>query len=160
MLQLKSLEFHDPHVRLTYCVRHNVGTLPTTLEQDLTLRVNAETGRVNGELMLSELQADSVDAARLKMAEWCERMAAALRSAVKMEGAELPFYTRAPFTPEALPPHLQQQFERVVWDCTAAGEEGIPELIRGLVAQKHPLVYIPDALACAEAQAYRALGLD
>ena len=159
MLILKSIEFSEPYVAITYCVRHNTGALRTTLEQDMTLKVNTATGKVTGQLILADLETDSIENARFKLAEWCDRMAAALRAAVRKEGADLPVYERGEFEVNALPPHLKLLYQEAVTAFATEGEAEMGAVREKLIAEKNPLIYVPNALATAEAEACRALGL-
>lgn len=164
MLNLKKIEYKSPFVVLDYTVQHHVGPLPTVLEQDLQLRVHAETGSVQGELVFSELTASSVDEARQKLAGWCERMAAALRSAALREtpSVELPLYTRAPFSKETLFPYQRELYATLVERLSRLPEEEEAAFIKQCAAEHHPLILIPGVVAplCQEAADRRKAQLD
>lgn len=66
-----------------YEVRHNTAEYSTILEQDFHLSIDTQTGKVDGKLVLENLEAASLPEALEKMATWCERMAAALRTPMK-----------------------------------------------------------------------------
>ena len=70
-----------------YEVRHNTAAYTTILEQDFHLSIDPLNGKVEGKLVLDNLQADSLPEALAKMATWCERMAAALRTPMKSVAA-------------------------------------------------------------------------
>lgn len=159
MLNLKKIEYKAPFVVLDYTVQHAVGALPTVLEQDLQLRVHSETGAVHGELVFSDLSATGVEAARLKLAQWCERMGAALRASQLRQTTDvsLPIYQRARFLKEALLPYQRELYDSLVDRLGTVPEDEASALIAQCAADHHPLTMIPDAIAfaCKEADERR-----
>lgn len=149
MLNLKRMELTPKGIEVTYTVLHNVGHLPTTLDQDLELVINPDTGAVSGRMVMDNLQADSLDAAREKMAEWCDRMAAALRQPMRQR-CMVPVFERLPFDKGALPPRQRHQFDALVEELVAMGSwEAMNERLKALAEEKHPLVLVKDAFAFA-----------
>lgn len=145
MLELNTLAQTQPdEVLLGFMVTHNVGTLRTTLTQELNVTVTPSTGRVCASLELKALQAISLEDARRTMALWCDRMAAALRYVERQPG-EVPRYTRALFDKDRLPKWLQAEFDRIVVLLRQGSIEH--ELFEELTLDGHPLAYVPDAFA-------------
>lgn len=154
MLELTRLALSERgEANLAYTVRHNVGRLRTTLEQTLELAVDSRTGKVTGALHLTELEADSIEAARERMAVWCDRMAAALRGAERRQG-DLPLYDRRSFVLSEQPRWLQDAFnhllERKLAATTEEDEAAIEAWLDG-----HPMVLIPGMLDAVEAEFIR-----
>lgn len=81
MISINSIDFTPHQVVIIYNVSHSTGLHRTTLEQDFVVKINQSTGKVTGEMHLKDMApVQSVDEARLKMAEWLERMAASMRA--------------------------------------------------------------------------------
>ncbi len=154
MLELKDMRLEGRTVSLCYNVKHNVGSLRTTLEQTLELKVDTQTGKVGGELHLTELECDSIEAAREKMAFWCERMAAALRGAERKDG-ELPLYGHGTFKLEEQPLWLQEAYAQLVARQLAAHTDEDRERISQWL-QGHPMTLVRGLLDSAEAEVHRA----
>jgi hypothetical protein len=153
VLVLKSCNIEDGNAALTYTVRHNVGRLRTTLEQDLDLRVDIDTGKVHGALHVTELEADSIDGAREKLAFWCERLAAALRGTVRKAG-DLPLYERRRFDLASQPLWLQQEYARLVQAYASAQTDEDRDAIK-LWLQDHPMNLVSDMVDSARCEADR-----
>lgn len=153
MLELTEMSLKDGQAHLTYNVRHNVGRLRTTLEQTLELRVDVATGKVRGAMHITDLETDSVDGARDKLATWCERLAAALRGAERKPG-ELPLYERRPFDLASQPVWLQQEFARLVQAYATAETDADKENIK-LWLKDHPMNLVSDMVEVAQCQAER-----
>jgi hypothetical protein len=153
MLELKDLKYAENRVSLTYNIVHSVGRLRTMLEQDLTLHVSTDTGKVTGEFHLTKLNADSVEAAREKMAVWCDRMAVALRSARRKSG-DLPLYERSSFDIENHPLWLRQEYARLVQAYVAAKTEEDHEAINAWL-KDHPMNLVGDLVEAARCAAER-----
>ncbi|KVP75288.1 hypothetical protein WJ96_05895 [Burkholderia ubonensis] len=153
MLELKDIRLDAQNVSLVYNVRHNVGRLRTTLKQDLKLQVDVNTGKVTGALHLTELEADSLEGAREKMAIWCDRMAAALRATRRKDG-ELPLYERRSFDLADHPLWLQQEYARLVEAYVNARTEEDHEAIK-LWLKDHPMTLVSDMVESAECVAER-----
>lgn len=154
MIELTGLVLKDsgqakPGLALTFSVSHNVGALPTTLECNLDMVVAPGTGKVKASLLLEDLEADSVEAAREKMALWCDRMAAALRGVERMP-FEVPLYERKEFNEESLAPWLKREFAvlserfKQTLDPSCPDERG--DVVQELIEQRHPLIFIRGAL--------------
>jgi hypothetical protein len=153
MLELKDLKYDEDRVTLTYNVTHSGGRIGTILEQDLKLTVDTRTGKVAGDLHLTELSVDSIEAAREKMAVWCERMAIALRH-VKRKSGDLPLYQRASFEADELPLWMRQEYERLVRAYLNAKTEEDHEAIRTWL-KDHPMSLVGDLVEVARCQAER-----
>ena len=152
MLELIDMQMNEGQVSLVYNVRHNVGRLRTTLEQVLQLQVNPRTGKVTTAAMhVTDLAADSVDDARLLMAVWCERLAAALRGASRKEG-ELPLFETRAFNLDNQPLWLQQEYMRLVQQHVSAKTEEDRETIREWL-RGHPMNLVSDMVETAECEA-------
>lgn len=88
MINLKDIDYTPNVIKITYEVTHSSGLMATTLEQDFVVHVDQRTGAVTGEMHLKNMNpVGSVDEARLKMAEWLERMAIAMRTPMSMKVA-------------------------------------------------------------------------
>jgi hypothetical protein len=153
MLELKDLKYDENRVTVTYNVVHSGGRTSTILEQDFKLTVDTQTGKVEGELHLTEMKVDSIEAAREKMAVWCERMAIALRR-VERKSGDLPLYQRTSFEPEELPLWMQQEYERLVQAYVNAKTEEDHEAIRTWL-KDHPMSLVGDLVEVAKCQAER-----
>jgi len=153
MLELTGFSLQDGKAVLAYTVRHNVGRLRTTLEQTLELRIDVETGKVNGVMHVTDLETDSIDNAREKLATWCERLAAALRSARRKPG-DLPLYERRPFNLADHPLWLQQEYARLVQAYATAQTEDDRAAIK-LWLKDHPMNFVSDMVEFAQCEAER-----
>ncbi|MBU9200156.1 hypothetical protein KTD31_01895 [Burkholderia multivorans] len=153
-LELVDAKFADHKATLKYTVGHNVGRLPTTLEQDLDLTLDVATGKVTGALHLTDLTADSLDAAREKMAVWCERMAYALR-AVQRKNHDLPIFERKSVVLEELPLWLQREYRILVSMYEEAQTDEDQENIRAYL-KDHPINYVSDLVESAQVEAENA----
>lgn len=153
MLELTGLSLADGKALLAYNVRHNVGRLRTTLEQTLELRVDVATGKVTGVMHVTDLEADSVEAARVKLAFWCERLAAALRAPRPKDG-DLPLYERRSFKLADQPLWLQQEFSRLVQAYVAAKTEDDLAAIKFWL-KDHPMNLVSDMVEFAQCEAER-----
>lgn len=151
MLELKSCTSSAGKVQLVYNVNHNVDTLRTVLEQPLQLNVDLATGNVTGQLTLEGLEVSSIDAAREKLAEWCDRMAAALRNSARTSG-DLPLFSRQMFEVGNQPVWVQQSFDQLVQMYATAKSDADYEAIKGFLTD-NPLKLIPDLIATAKHQA-------
>lgn len=156
MLELKGVAMADnPHghnvVTLTYDAVHNVAGLRTTLTLPLTVRMNLTTNKVAAALDVSGVEADTLDAALDRLANWCDRSAEALRERARKPGIELPVFSRLSFDYETLTTWQKQLYDQVVADLEALPEDGEGEYIKRLHAERHPLVFLRDALECARA---------
>lgn len=85
MLTLKSTQMRQdaigrPEVEAVYAVRHCSEDFDTTLELDLKMVMDPNTGKVKATLVFEEVEQPDFDAATEKLAVWCERMAQALRA--------------------------------------------------------------------------------
>lgn len=150
MLKFKRMATTDQGIALSYTVWHNVGLLPTTLDQPLDLVLDPQTGKLTGQLVLESLTADDIDQAREKLAEWCDRMAAALRQPMRKVSADLPIFERVPFEREQLSGYLLERYDALVAEwSTFASEADIQAGVRAFAASKHPLVYVADAVTRA-----------
>lgn len=154
MLELKRLTMDERgKAALSYNVKHNVGRLKTTLEQTFDLELDTHTGKVTGSLHLTDLEVDSLEAAREKMATWCERMAAALRGAARKPG-ELPLYERRRFQLDAQPTWLQLAHAHLVnAKLTAKTDEDYAAIEDWLTG--HPMVLVPGLLDDVEIELIR-----
>ncbi len=159
MLELKSLVLDGKdQASLSYAVRHNVGALKTTLEQTMDVRLHLQSGKVEASMSMTELHADSLEAAKDRMALWCERMAAALRGAVRKEG-DLPMYERRSFELTEQPMWLQEAYAALVKAKVAAQtDEAVEALNKWL--EGHPMVLVYGLMDAAEAEACRILEND
>jgi hypothetical protein len=153
MLELTGIALKDGQAHVTYNVRHNVGRLRTTLEQTLELRVDVATGKVRGALHITDLETENVEGAREKLAVWCERLAAALRGVVRMEG-DLPLYERKPFNLASQPLWLQQEFARLVQTYVDAQTDEDRAAIK-LWLKDHPMNLVSDMVEVAQCEAER-----
>lgn len=154
MLELTRLALDERGAAsLSYNLKHNVGYLDTILEQTLDLELNPRTGKVTGVLHVTELEANSVDAARDKLAGWCDRMAAALRGAARKEG-DLPLFERRAFTLTAQPLWLQEAFHRLVQLKLEAETEDDRFAIKQWL-DGHPMVLVPGLMDAVEAEVLR-----
>jgi hypothetical protein len=153
MLELMGCSLKDGQAELTYNVRHNVGRLRTTLEQTLVLKVDVETGKVRGVMHVTDLETDSVDAAREKLATWCERLAAALRAPQRKAG-DLPLYERRAFNLADQPLWLQQEFARLV-QAYATAETDVDRAAIKLWLSGHPMNLVSDMVEFAQCEAER-----
>lgn len=161
MLTLQSMTMVGEAVHLSYVVRHNVGQLATTLEADLQLKVNPHTGATTASLDLGELDAESLEAARARLAVWCERMAAALRAPVRQPTASLPVYEPVPFAPEQLSPFEHEAYEALVARFVRLGDaSAMREVAAALPTARHPLVLVRGAIDHALAAGRSQLGRD
>ncbi len=156
MLELKHLVLEGKdQASLSYAVRHNVGALKTTLEQTMDVRLDIRSGKVEASLNLTELHADSLEAARVRMALWCERMAAALRGAARLEG-DLPMYERRSFELAEQPVWLQEAYTALVKaKVEAQTDEAVEALNKWL--DGHPMVLVYGLMDAADAEACRIL---
>lgn len=150
MLDLTGFSLNDDHAKITYTVRHNVGRLNTILRQTLELSVDVKTGKVYGVLQVADLEADNIEGAREKLAIWCDRLAAALRGAVRVEG-DLPLYERGTFNLASQPLWLQQEFTRLVQAYATAETEEDREAIK-LWLKDHPMNLVGDMVEIAKCQ--------
>jgi len=154
MLELTDMRMDAGLVSLSYNVRHNVGRLRTTLEQVMQLQVDPRTGKViAGAMHIMDLSGDNVDDARLKMAVWCERLAAALRGTERKVG-ELPLFEGRRFKLEEQPLWLQQEYNRLVQLHVSAQTDDDHEAIK-LWLRGHPMNLISDMVESAECEADR-----
>ncbi|HDR9105426.1 hypothetical protein [Paraburkholderia sp. A3RO-2L] len=153
-LELVDAKIAERRATLKYTVGHNVGRLPTTLEQDLDLTVDLGTGAVTGALHITDLTADSLDGAREKLAVWCERLAYALR-AVQRKNHDLPIFERKPVVLEELPLWLQREYRILVTMYKEAQNEEDRENIRAYL-KGHPMNYVSDLVELAQAEADNA----
>lgn len=153
MLELTDMSLKDGQAHLVYNVRHNVGRLRTTLEQTLELRVDVATGKVRGAMHITDLQTDSIESARDKLASWCERLAAALRGAERKPG-ELPLYERKSFNLASQPLWLQQEFARLVQAYATAETQEDKDAIK-LWLKDHPMNLVSDMVEVAQCEAER-----
>lgn len=153
MLKLTGFSLKDSQARVTYTVRHNVGRLRTSLEQQLELRVDLSTGKVQGALHVTDLEADNIEAAREKLAVWCDRLAAALRAAERTPG-DLPLYERRPFDLSNQPLWLQQEFGRLVQAYATAEIDDDRDAIK-LWLKDHPMNLVSDMVEFAQCAAER-----
>ena len=151
MLELKDLRLGERTASVVYNVIHNVGRLRTTLEQDFKLEVDLHSGKVKGALHLTDFQADNLEAAREKMAVWCDRMAAGLRAAKRKEG-DLPLYERPSFELASQPLWLQQEYARLVEAYVSAKTEDDHEAIRRWL-EGHPMNLVGDMVESAQCEA-------
>ena len=156
MLELKGVAMADiPHVgsvvTLKYKVVHNVSSLRTSLTLPLSLELNLDTNKVKAALDISGIEADSVDEALDRLANWCDRSAEALRERARKPGIELPVFNRLSFDYETLTTWQKQLYDQVVADLEALPEDEEGEYIKRLHAEHHPLVFLRDALECARA---------
>ncbi|KVP17120.1 hypothetical protein [Burkholderia ubonensis] len=155
MLDLTDVRLNERTVSLVYNVRHNVGRLRTTLEQDFKLEVDLHTGKVKGALYMTDLEADSLEGAREKMAVWCDRMAAALRAARRQSGdVPLPLYERQSFDLASQPLWLQQEYARLVEAYVNAKTEEDHEAIKRWL-MGHPMNLVGDMVESAQCEAER-----
>lgn len=153
MLEMTGFNLKDGHAELTYNVRHNVGRLRTTLEQTLALQVDIATGKVRGALHVTDLEADSIDAARTKLAVWCDRLAAALRAPQRKPG-DLPIFERRPFDLASKPLWLQQEYARLVHAYATADTDEDLAAIKLWLAD-HPMNLVSDMVEFAQCAADR-----
>lgn len=164
MLKLKDLTVsapdaftsRPPTLDMEFDVSHNVGAFKTTVSGDLCVKVQ-EDGKVRAQLTLDDLQADSLEDAREKMALWCLRMAAAL-SRVQRVPFDVPLYEKTEFDVEALAPWLQREYahlaERYSRVASAGATETRADIKADLLAQRHPLLFISGALDFLESLSY------
>lgn len=156
-IQLDRADERRPMLDMKFDVRHNVGTLPTTLEHQMLVKVDPESSKVTASLVLDQLEAESLERARLKMAEWCDRMAAALRN-VERQQAEVPVYERQTFNLDEQPAWIQREcavlIERYRLCATDGAIETRADILRDLKEQGHPLVYIYGAIEQLEMHSY------
>lgn len=156
MLELKKLTLNNErYVSLVYTVQHNTGSCSTVLEQDLELNLDTLTGRVTGAMHLTDLSVDSLEAAREKMAVWCDRLAAALRSATRKPG-DIPIYERKPFDLASQPLWLQQEYNRLVDAHVNAKTEADQAAIEAWLAG-HPMTLVRGMIESAECAAAKIL---
>lgn len=148
MLELKNCAMASGKAQLTYNVRHNVSTLRTVLEQDLTLEVDLMSGKVRGQLNVTDLEAENIDAARAKLATWCDRLSAALRSAKRSTG-DLPLFEREPFDIDSHPLWLQQAFAQLVEAYAEATTDDELDAIKHWLSE-HPLNLVPGMVENAQ----------
>jgi len=156
MLELKGITMADnPHgggvVTLKYEVVHNVSSLRTRLTLPLSLQLNLDTNKVKAALDVSSVEADSVDEALDRLANWCDRSAEALRERARKPGIDLPVFTRLSFDYEKLTTWQKQLYDQVVADLGALPEDEEGEYIKRMHAEHHPIVFLRDALECARA---------
>lgn len=163
MLKLKELQLiladePRPGLALQFEVTHNVGALRTTLSCDLTVNIAPHSGKVQASLALDDLEADTLDEARIKMAVWCDRMAAALRDVNRISG-EVPQYERRTFELATLPGWLQREYHVLAerFKACASSEPGddVTTLRNELIEQGHPLIYVRGAFDELSSLAYR-----
>ncbi|RQR65458.1 hypothetical protein DIE18_03125 [Burkholderia sp. Bp9125] len=158
MLELKALAMgENPHrdtvVTLTYDAVHNVAGLRTMLTLPLTVKMNLTTSKVAATLDVFGVEADTVDAALDQLATWCERSAEAIRERARKPGVELPVFTRLSFDYDTLAPWQKQLYDQVVADLVAMPDDWTGDFITRLHEERHPLVFLRDALESARAAA-------
>ena len=162
MLNLKSIKLdstnaREPVLDMQFEVRHNVGTLSTTLSSALGVRIDCSAHIVKAHLTMDNLEADSLENARARMAEWCDRTAAALRNVDRVAG-DVPLYERAEFSLEAQPAWLQREFavlaERYELCAAPDATETRSEILADLKAQHHPIVHVYGAVEQLEVFSY------
>lgn len=151
MMTLTKADIRPDGTELTFNVKHNVGALPTTVDFDLVVKLGDNWGKqdVTLSMNIGPLTAADLDEGRLKMATWCERMAAALRYCERKPNVLLPDYGRAAFELSKHPSWLQREFHRLTEEYKAVPYEDRSAITKLLVEEKHPLVLIPDAIDAA-----------
>lgn len=154
MLKTRQVEISEDATKLQYEVCHNVGALSTSLTVDLA--VTAYTYKPVAAVLTMEITQPTLETVRLKLADWCDRTAAALRYAERQEDTLLPDYGRQAFDLKALPKWLQAEFRRVVRQYQKVSYDERKTITDALVQDRHPLVLIPGAIDAARAPADRA----
>ncbi|WP_126223360.1 hypothetical protein [Burkholderia ambifaria] len=165
MLELKAITMGDTPlvdsvVTLKYEVVHNVSSLRTRLTLPLSLQLNLDTNKVKAALDVSCVEADSVDEALDRLANWCDRSAEALRERARKPGIELPVFTRLAFDYETLTTWQKQLYDQVVADLGALPEDEEGDYIKRMHAEHHPIVFLRDALESARAAVANAREAD
>lgn len=176
MIEIKSINHTKESTNIVYEVSHTTGLLTTTLTQDfaVSIRKGLSEGSVSASMNIANLSANSVDEARLKMAEWLERMAVAMREPMETQVVVPLFKRTADF---CLRPHEQIEFDRILGtiiseveaekEKNSLGEDDvyhhandiIKEKIRELVDAKNPVVLIPGFSDQINILAFKKLGI-
>lgn len=151
MLTLKDLVLsegkgHPPAIDYTFNVCHNDSGWKTKLDFNLALKMDRNSKTFSGVLVIDELKnAESIDAARLKMAEWCVRVGAALTHVERVPG-DIPTYEKRPFDLERQPSWVQAEFARLLPRFLAiaapAPSEDRSDVLAEMTAEQNPLLFI------------------
>lgn len=93
MLNLKSVEKTKKGLVVVYEVIHTSPESRTTLSENLHLTIDPTNGAVEGELQITGLTANSLEAGLEKLADWLDRLAAGLREPMKVT-ASVPVFAK------------------------------------------------------------------
>lgn len=150
MLTLTSVQLAEamprsPTFDFEFKAVHNVGAMRTSLDFQFLVQVDRNTGKARASMNIDQLEADSLDEARLKMATWCTRMGAALHNVDRVPG-DVPTFEKRSFELETQPSWVQAEFARLVprfKACsTRVATETSSEILAEMTAEGNPLVYI------------------
>jgi hypothetical protein len=150
MLELKSVElieeqFVGQELKFVFDVRHNVGALRTSVNVALELRVHRQSGKTKGVLAFDDLTADSLDEARLKMADWCGRIGVGLSNVNRIAG-DVPTYERKDFVLEEQPSWVRAEYERLAVRFAACSKpdalESSGDILAEMRSERNPLIYL------------------
>lgn len=80
MLKLKTGKFDEHHLTVVYEVTHTRGGRnPTTLRQDIEIQQHLDRPMASAALRILDCEAPTAEEALDRMADWCERIAKAIR---------------------------------------------------------------------------------
>lgn len=144
MLKLKQSSLDGDRATVTYDIVHNVGSLPTTLTNNLSVAIDSDHKGVTLSLDVDKVSAGSLDEGREILAMWCERLAAGLRHCERSD-ALLPVYQKKPFDVKAQPKWLRQEFNRVCRKIANAHVDDWEGILAAMTTDRHPLSLIPGA---------------